>query len=96
MTDGKPLPDKTLPNGRALGKAGEEAPLWARIVAIADVYDALSSRRSYKEPWTQDDVFAELERSAGSQFDPELIEVFLSIRETVEGVRQKYPDAEDR
>jgi HD-GYP domain-containing protein (c-di-GMP phosphodiesterase class II) len=92
--DGMPLPDKTGPSGRPLGRAEEESPLWARIVAIADVYDALSSRRSYKEPWTQDDVFAELAKSAGSQFDPELIDIFLSLREEMISIREKYPDLE--
>ncbi|MDY0152400.1 MAG: HD domain-containing protein [Candidatus Cloacimonas sp.] len=93
LAQGTPLPDKMLPSGRAMGKTGAEVPLWARIVAIADVYDALSSRRCYKEPWTQDNVFEELERSSGSQFDPELIEIFFSIRDTVQVIRSKYPDA---
>lgn len=95
VATGKALPDKTLPNGRAMGKTEEETPLWARIVAIADVYDALSCRRSYKEPWTQENVYEELVRSSGSQFDPELIEIFLSIRDEVQVIREKYPDAED-
>ncbi|MCB5271496.1 MAG: HD domain-containing protein [Candidatus Cloacimonetes bacterium] len=95
MADGKPLPGKMLPDGKALGKTGEETPLWARIVAIADVYDALSTRRYYKEPWTQDDVFDELKRSSGSHFDPELIEIFVFIRDAVQVIRQKYPDRQD-
>ncbi len=95
LANGAPLPDKTLLNGKAMGKAMEESPLWARIVAIADVYDALSCRRSYKEPWTQENVYEELIRSSGSQFDPELIEVFLTIREEVQSIREKYPDTED-
>jgi len=95
VANGAPLPEKILPNGKAVGKATEESPLWARIVAIADVFDALSCRRSYKEPWTQENVYEELIRSSGSQFDPELIEVFLSIREEVQSIREKYPDTED-
>lgn len=95
LETGLPIPEKTLENGRAMGIPDTEVPLWARIVAIADVYDALSSRRSYKEPWTQDNVFEELEKSTGSQFDPELIEIFLSIREEVQVIRQKYPDLEE-
>ncbi|MDD4308972.1 MAG: HD domain-containing protein [Candidatus Cloacimonetes bacterium] len=93
--NGEPLPGKQLDNGKAMGMAADEAPLWARIVAIADVYDALSCRRSYKEPWTQENVFEELDRSAGSQFDPELIEIFLAIRDSVQSIREKYPDLEE-
>ncbi|MDZ4181923.1 MAG: GAF domain-containing protein [Candidatus Cloacimonadaceae bacterium] len=93
---GLPLPEKTTESGRAMGMKAEETPIWARIVAIADVYDALSSRRSYKEPWTQDNVFEELEKSAGTQFDPELIEIFLSVREEVQSIRQKYPDLDEK
>jgi len=91
---GSPLPDKLAPNGKARGRSELEIPLWARIVAIADVYDALSSRRSYKEPWNQDMVFEELRRSAGTQFDPELVDIFSSQRELMESIRGKYPDPE--
>jgi response regulator RpfG family c-di-GMP phosphodiesterase len=81
-------------SGNAIGKKQSEIPLMARIVAIADVYDALSSRRSYKEPWTQEDVVNELKNSAGSQFDPELVEQFLSIKELIQSLRHKYPDTD--
>ncbi|MBN2828998.1 MAG: HD domain-containing protein, partial [Candidatus Cloacimonetes bacterium] len=89
---GEPLPEKRLSNGKAIGRKEEEVSLWARIVAIADVFDALSSRRSYKEPWTQENVYEELQRSAGTQFDPELIEIFLSVKENMQAIRSKYPD----
>lgn len=91
---GTPLPGKESPSGKALGREKDEIPLWARIVAIADVYDALSSRRSYKEPWTQDNVFEELDKSASSQFDPELVEIFLARRDEMQSIRAKYPDTE--
>jgi response regulator RpfG family c-di-GMP phosphodiesterase len=61
-------------------------------VSIADVYDALSCRRSYKEPWTQDQVFDELQKSSGSQFDPELVEIFVARREEMQAIRARYPD----
>jgi HD-GYP domain-containing protein (c-di-GMP phosphodiesterase class II) len=103
--DGKGYPGKIDPktglpevideaSGNAIGKKQSEIPLMARIVAIADVYDALSSRRSYKEPWTQEDVVNELKNSAGSQFDPELVEQFLSIKELIQSLRHKYPDTD--
>lgn len=94
LKSGLPLPGHDKGNGQAYGKKEDDAPLWARIVAIADVYDALSCRRSYKEPWTQEDVFNELQRCSGSQFDPELIELFLGIKDIVRSIRQKYPDEE--
>lgn len=50
----------------------------ARLVAIADVFDALMSRRAYKEAWTPDQVRAEMERSKGTHFDPELVDLFLA------------------
>ncbi len=92
---GSPLPDKTSPEGKALGKAGLEIPLWARIVALADVYDALSSRRCYKEPWTEDMVLAELKSCSGTNFDPELTELFLSISDQMNAIRNNYPDTGD-
>ena len=60
------------------GKRGDEIPLFGRIVAIADVYDALSSKRAYKDPWDEADILQAMEEGAGKQFDPELIRVFLS------------------
>jgi len=94
MKTGLPITEQS-DSGKAIGKQPEELSLWARIVAIADVYDALSSRRCYKEPWTQEDVFEELIKSAGTQFDPELIDLFVSIKDLVQSIRQKYPDKED-
>ncbi len=62
---------------------GEEIPLSARIVAIADVFDALSHRRVYKEAWSVDDAFIEIQRLSGTQFDPELVMCFLAERERI-------------
>lgn len=57
---------------------GAAIPLAARLVALADVFDALMSRRAYKEAWKPSDVRAEIERSAGTHFDPELVGLFLA------------------
>jgi response regulator RpfG family c-di-GMP phosphodiesterase len=77
------------------GKKGDEIPLFGRIVAIADVYDALASKRAYKEPWDEPDILKTMEQSKGQQFDPELIEIFLSSVDAMRSVQQRYPDQEE-
>ena len=79
---------------KSLGRKGEEIPLFGRIVAIADVYDALSSKRAYKEAWQESDILKTMEQSGGQQFDPELIEIFFSSVDVLRSVRQRYPDRE--
>lgn len=61
------------------GLSGEDIPLEGRIVAVCDVYDALISRRPYKEPWTPEEALAEIERSSGTHFDPELAAAFVAM-----------------
>ena len=65
--------------GYPRGVAGEEIPLAGRIVAIADVYDVITSARSYKEPASPTEARAELARCAGTQFDPRLVRAFVNI-----------------
>jgi response regulator RpfG family c-di-GMP phosphodiesterase len=77
------------------GRRGDEIPLFGRIVAIADVYDALSSKRAYKEAWEEADILQTMEDGAGKQFDPELIRVFLSSLDVIRSVQQHYPDNEE-
>lgn len=62
------------------GLAGDEIPLHARIFSVIDVWDALTHRRPYKRPWSIDAARAEIERSAGTQFDPVLTERFLHLQ----------------
>ena len=59
--------------GYPAGLRGEEIPLAGRICSICDVYDALVSKRSYKESWTVRDTLAEIERGSGTRFDPDLV-----------------------
>jgi len=87
-------PVKTNEEGKALGKKGEEIPLAGRIVALADVYDALCSRRVYKEPWTEEDVLEEIKKLSGTKFDPELIDVFFEILPSIQQIRSLYPEYE--
>jgi len=68
-------------SGYPRGLKGEEIPLLARITAIADAYEVMTRGRPYKKALSPEEVVAELKRCAGSQFDPELVEVFLSILE---------------
>jgi len=64
------------------GLRGDEIPLAARIVAVVDSYCAMISRRSYKEAFTEDHARDEVRRCAGTQFDPAVVDAFLSIIET--------------
>ena len=56
---------------------GEEIPLIARIINIVDSYDAMTSQRPYGKPMAKEKAIAEMERCAGTQFDPDLVRVFL-------------------
>lgn len=88
----KPLPGFEKEDGLAMGKRGEEIPFFGRIVALADVYDALSCRRCYKEAWNEDEVVDNIREEAGKQFDPELVEVFLDNVDTFRQIEKLYPD----
>ena len=65
--------------GYPAGKAGEEIPLEARVLAIADAFDAMTSDRPYRRALTHEEALAEVERCAGTQFDPELARIFLEL-----------------
>jgi HD-GYP domain-containing protein (c-di-GMP phosphodiesterase class II) len=78
--------------GNPLGRKGEEIPLAGRIVAIADVFDALCSKRVYKEPWTEDQVVAEIRHLSGTKFDPELVDVFFEILPNIKQIQSLYPE----
>jgi len=65
--------------GYPRGLKGKEIPLLARIVSIADAYEVMTSGRPYKKAMPQREVVAELKRCAGTQFDPELVDIFLSV-----------------
>jgi len=79
-------------NGKPLTLKGEEIPLYGRIVALADVYDALSSQRVYKESWQEEDVLNEIKKLSGTKFDPEIVEIFFDIIDVIRSIREKYPE----
>ncbi|MBT3273606.1 MAG: HD domain-containing protein [Spirochaetales bacterium] len=74
-------------------RKGEEIPLFGRIVAIADVFDALCSHRVYKNAWAFDDVLDEVKKNSGRQFDPELVDIFFDIMPQIKQVRERYPES---
>ena len=89
---GTPL--RTGEGGKALGKKGEEIPLPGRIVSIADVFDALCSKRVYKEPWSEEAVLMEIRNLAGTKFDPELVDIFFEILPSIKQIQNLYPEAD--
>jgi len=79
-------------SGYPKGLKGDDIPIAGRIVALADVFDALRHKRCYKEPWSLDDVVKEINAQQGKQFDPKLIEVFNQHVKEIEDVLVRYPD----
>ena len=79
--------------GYPLGLSGEAIHLYARIVAIADVFDALSHDRCYKKAWEDADVFAFFEKERGAHFDPQLVDMFLAAKEEFLTIRDHFKDA---
>jgi len=88
----RPLPDHEDADKHASPKMGEEIPVFGRIVALADVYDALSSARCYKEAWDEDKVLRVIKEEAGQHFDPEVVEAFFSCLDMIHNIRNRYPD----
>jgi HD-GYP domain-containing protein (c-di-GMP phosphodiesterase class II) len=72
------------------GKKGDEIPLFARIVSLSDVYDALTSHRAYKDRWPEERVLQYIRDQKGKQFDPEMVDVFFSIYDVIRAIRNKY------
>jgi putative two-component system response regulator len=79
--------------GYPAGLKEEEIPLAARIVAIADNYDALVSRRPYKEPFSHETAVDLIRKGKGTQFDPRLVEVFLEIEAEFRDIARQYATA---
>jgi putative nucleotidyltransferase with HDIG domain len=74
-------------SGYPRGLAGEEIPLVARIFAVVDVYDALTSDRHYREGWRSDDALAHIREESGRHFDPAVVDAFLAL------IAEAIPDA---
>ncbi len=78
--------------GYPFGRKGEEIPLSARIVSIADVYDALTSKRRYKRSFTHEESLALIVEGSGTQFDPALVDAFQEVHAEFLAIRQKLTD----
>lgn len=78
--------------GYPAGLKGEEIPLEARIVAVADVFDALTSERPYKDAWTNDEAFALLTRLAGEKLDGECVNALIDNRPEVEQIQAQFQE----
>lgn len=79
--------------GYPAGLQGREIPLQARIMSLVDVYDALRSERPYKAAMSPDETVTLITEAAGTQFDPEIVQVFLSIKDRFEALREEEEEA---
>jgi len=79
-------------SGYPCGLKGEKIPLEARIVAVADVYDALGSERHYKESWTETECRAFIRNNSGILFDPDVVDAFLKNIDSIMEVKMQYMD----
>ncbi|MBU1222071.1 HD domain-containing protein [Myxococcota bacterium] len=82
------IPGKDPPLGT--GKKGEEIPITARITALADVFDALGSVRSYKDQWPDSKIFNLIREESGKHFDPEVVNAFFEIIDVIIAIKEKF------
>lgn len=79
-------------HGYPRGIKGDSISIYAQIVSVADVYDALTSKRSYKEPWDPLEARVEIIRQKGHQFSPKVVDNFIDRYDEIEEIRKKYAD----
>ena len=80
-------------NGYPTGKVSGEIPLEARIIAVADVFDALTSRRPYKEAWSNERAFSMLKQLAGEKLDSDCVYALIENRKKVELIQQQFKES---
>ncbi|HNH53127.1 MAG TPA: HD-GYP domain-containing protein [Nitrosomonas sp.] len=78
--------------GYPAGLSGNSIPLEARIVAVADVFDALTSRRPYKEAWSNQEAFAMLERMSGEKLDTDCVKALIDQQEEIEQIQEQFKE----
>jgi len=81
-------------SGYPRGLKGAAIPLAGRITAIADVFDALMSKRPYKEPFSLEKSFAIIREGQGSHFDPEVVEAFFAVEKEILLIKETFRDKE--
>ena len=79
-------------SGYPFGLQGEAIPASARIVAIADVFDALTTARPYKQAWHVDDALAQLQQDQGKHFDPTLVAQFMTVLPEILAIKEKWKE----
>ena len=79
-------------NGYPKGLQGEQIPLAARICTVADVFDALGSKRAYKEAWQHQEVIEHMQQQKGKMFDPAIIDLLISNMPAILLIRQQFAD----
>ena len=84
--------EKWIGGGYPAGLAGDAIPLEGRLVAVADVFDALTSARPYKKPWTNEEAADLIKSEAGRHFDPRVVEGFLSCLPDLLVIQKRYAD----
>ena len=94
-----PLTNQVTPGyedgqGKPRGKKGEEIPVFGRVVAIADVYDALSCNRVHRKALKDAEVLRIIEKEAGKRFDPEMIDAFFSCLDRIRAIARQFPEEE--
>lgn len=82
-------------SGYPEGLAGEDIPISARLMAVADVYDALISRRVYKPPFPQEKAVAIIQEGKGSHFDPDMVDAFMEVADEFYVIAQEFADSEE-
>jgi putative two-component system response regulator len=78
--------------GYPFGLRGETNNLPARIVAVADVYDALTSKRVYKDALSHNEAVAIIKKDSGSHFDPKIVDAFLSVKDEVQRIASRLQE----
>jgi response regulator RpfG family c-di-GMP phosphodiesterase len=94
LEEGELIPEDPDSAGKIRGKQGEEIPLFGRIVSLADVFDALSCKRVYKEAWDEEKVLEAIREGRGNQFDPDIVDAFFESLEVIYSIQKRYPDEE--
>ena len=78
--------------GGYLGMKGQEIAYISRLIAVCDVFDALTSSRSYKRSWTVDQAYEEILKNSGKQFDPAVVRLFINNFDKFKEIHRRIPD----